>query len=564
MSEEQNKEELEKLLKNMDDVLGDAAEIANNADIDGFRILEYKADGVYLTIHPPQGFGQPLGESVVLKELGEKKITGLDTTVVKQTLIEMTGLPVLIAPPQKEIVEDGYVRLEVTNDFMKAYLTVYPPMGGKQVSIEEIKEKLSNEGIVFGIKEEMIYKAIELQNVSEPVLIAEGKEVLDGQDAILDYKFGINNMAGKPTEMEDGRVDYYNLNLINNVQEGDVLATKTPPTPGQDGMTVNGTAIPAKAGKDIMLAVGKNAEIIDDGTTVIASTQGHVLLQGNKITVSPVLEVNGDVDFSSGNIEFVGSIIVKGAVKEGFSVKAHGDVEIKDHINAAYVEASGSIKVQNGIQGQNKGKIVAGKDIIAKYIENAKVSAGGNILIGEGIMHSEVNARGIIEVGGKKGVIVGGVVRAGDDIKAKIFGSNYATATEIEVGVNPELRTEFDDLSQNLINKESDLDKAQKAVKLLKQIQEQTGNLPDDKKAMLVKLTRTQFHLMGEVEAIKQKKNEIEAVLEETERGRVMASGVIHPGVKVSIGKAAFFVRDELQFACLTRDGDQIKVSPYK
>lgn len=185
-------------------------------------------------------------------------------------------------------------------------------------------------------------------------------------------------------------------------------------------------------------------------------------------------------------------------------------------------------------------------------------------MVGEGIMHSDVNAKGSIEVGGKKGVIVGGVVRAGDDITAKIIGSSYATATEIEVGVNPELRNQYDDLCADLTNKEVDLDKAQKAVKLLKHLQDQMGDLPDDKKAMLVKLTRTQFFLMRELEQSSQKKNEIEAVLEGTDRGRVLVSGVIHPGVKVSIGKAVLYVRDEMQFACLTRDGDQIKVSPFK
>lgn len=560
----EEKEEVEKLLAHMDTILDRAMDVVENRDIDGIRLVEYKEDGVYLTVHPPQGKGKKIDLRDLEKEIAERRIKDVDREAVRQAVAAMDGKPVKIAPPQPEVVEDGHVQVEISKDKMKAYLTVFPPRGGKPVTVEEALAALREAGVVYGIKEDVVAKAVELANVSEPFLVAEGKPVENGLNARIEYKFNVDPKAGKPRILEDGRVDYYNLDLINNVREGDILAIKIPPTPGTPGMTVTGEEIPPKPGKDVVLAGGKNTELVDGGSTLIATATGHAMLQGNKVIVSPVLEVNGDVDFSSGNIDFVGSVLIKGSVKEGFRVKAEGDVEIKGNINASFVEAGGRVKVDNGIQGQSRGKVVAGGDVITKYIENAEVISGGSVIVGEGIMHSIVFARHRVEVGGRKGVIVGGLVRAGDEIKAKMIGSSLATVTELEVGVDPELLQQYDELKAALKNKNNDMDKAQKAIKLLKHLQETQGGLDPDKKALLVKLTRTQFHLAREIEEITTKLKEIEEMLKNTQRGRVMVAGVVRPGVKIAIGSSVFYVRDEIQYVCFTREGEEIKISPYQ
>ncbi|MHB8172272.1 MAG: FapA family protein, partial [Thermincolia bacterium] len=199
----------------------------------------------------------------------------------------------------------------------------------------------------------------------------------------------------------------------------------------------------------------------------------------------------------------------------------------------------------------------------AKFIENSEVESGGDITVGEAIMHSRIIAKGSVRVGGRKGLIVGGLVRVGEEITAKIIGSNFATATELEVGINPEMRKQYEEAQSQLKDTEINLDKAQKALTLLKHL-EQAQGLSEDKKVMLVKVTRSYHHLMANIQELRDKVQEMEVELEESERGRIMVEGLIHSGVKVTIGTSILHVHDNIQYASLTRENHEIKVGSYR
>lgn len=108
------------------------------------------------------------------------------------------------------------------------------------------------------------------------------------------------------------------------------------------------------------------------------------------------------------------------------------------------------------------------------------------------------------------------------------------------------------------------MDKAQKVIKLFKHLQETQGGLDPDKKALLVKFIRPQFHLAREIEEITTELKEIEEVLKNTKRGRVMVAGIVRPGVKIAIGSSIFYVRNEIHYICFTREREEIKISPYQ
>ena len=546
--------------KEMDRILARAEDISAERTMDGFRLLEYRDDGVYLGVYSPQKNGQPVDINLLIAEIKNRQVIDVDYAKVRQIASEAAGVMEIIAPPQPEAVQDAQINIELSRDKMEAYLIIYPSRGGKKVTEGDIRQALTEKGIVFGLRDEVIETALALEQVSEPVLIAKGIAAIDGELAKIQYNFSPKGMPGKPQELLDGRVDFYNLNLIQNVDEGQILAVKTLATPGTPGSNVLGEEIPAKPGKDINLTAGKNAELIDDGSAVVARTSGHVVMNGTQVSVSSVYEVKGDVDFNVGNIDFNGSVIIKGAIRDGFSVKAVGDVEVADVVAGGQVVCTGHLKVKNGLVRSN---VAVRGNVFTKFIENSTVQSGGDVVVSEAIMHSNVNAKISVTVGGK-GVIVGGKVRAGEEISAKIVGSNLATATEIEAGVNPELRAEHNRLKKESTQKNEDLDKALKAIKLLQQLQEAMGQLPDDKKAILVKVTRTHFELVKEIENLKSAIESVEFQIEQSERGRILIQGILHSGVKISIGPVFTNIQDNYQFVCLTRDGEDIKFSPFK
>ena len=139
----------------------------------------------------------------------------------------------------------------------------------------------------------------------------------------------------------------------------------------------------------MVLIHGKNIELTEDGLQLISLVDGHATLEGDRVFVSDNYDVPADVDNSTGDIEYNGSVTIKGNVRTGFSVHANGNVEIFGVVEGASIYADGDIILHRGIQGMGKGKLVCKGNLISKFIESADVSAEGYIET-DTILHSNV------------------------------------------------------------------------------------------------------------------------------------------------------------------------------
>jgi uncharacterized protein (DUF342 family) len=281
-------------------------------------------------------------------------------------------------------------------------------------------------------------------------------------------------------------------------------------------------------------------------------------------------EIPGDINLSTGNIDFIGTVVVRGDVKEGFKVYAGEDLIVNGVVEGAELKCSGKLTIAGGVSGNDKAKISCGGDANIKYIRNAQVDAGGSLTCSQAIMHSKITVANKLTVSGKKGMISGGVVVAGREINAASMGTNFATHTEIIVGEAVGLRDELQKKEAELKNFLGDLEKTKKGIHFLKDMQvKMGGNLPPEKKELLTKLTRTQFKLMADAKTLLEKKQELEKMEQEGAEDRkrhakVTCMGLIHTGVKITINKASRQITEELKCCTLTESGGEIKVGPYK
>jgi uncharacterized protein (DUF342 family) len=364
----------------------------------------------------------------------------------------------------------------------------------------------------------------------------------------------------KPTILEDGRVDFRELNLVESVRKGQVLCRVIPPQPGKRGKSVTGLDIPAKDGKPAVLPKGKNVEISEDGTSLIASIDGQVDFNDGKVNVFATYEVAADVDNSTGNIYFVGNVLVRGNVLSGFTVEAGGSVEVWGVVEGAFIKAGGDIILRRGMQGLGKGRLVSSGNIIAKYIENSNVEASGDVKA-EAIMHSNVSCGKRLQLSGRKGLLVGGTTKVGQEIEAKVIGSYMSTATDVEVGVDPALRNRHQELRKKIPEMESDIKKAEQAIVILKKI-EDAGMLTPEKQTLLQKSLRTKIYYTNLLNEAREELSSIEIKLQQDLQGRIKCYNYIYPGTKIVIGSAIMYVRENLQYCMLYRDGADIRVAP--
>ncbi|NLU48793.1 MAG: DUF342 domain-containing protein [Syntrophomonadaceae bacterium] len=456
---------------------------------------------------------------------------------------------------------DGYVEVHLTRDSMEAYLTVHPPRpGGKPATFENAVRALKEARVVEGILPASISEALSLENWGKPILVARGLPAVDGEDAHLDYHFPLPEERFRPVEMEDGKVDYRNLNLIYNVRRGELLVVRTPSKKGTMGITVTGVPIPPKPGKQVALPRGRNTLVDDTGNRLYAAVDGHVSLVSGKVTVQPVLEIWGNVDYAVGNIDFLGSVLVNGSILSGFTVKAGGDIEVRGVVEAASVEAGGNILIRNGIAGARKAVVTAGGSIFTRFVENATVEAGQDIVVGNGIVQSVVRANRSVKAEQRKGTIVGGIIQAGEEICGRVIGSPFCVQTVLEVGVVPRVREEYKAICAEYQEKKKSFELLGQQLEIHLQLMERAGQFASSRrKAILYNLQEEHEVLRQELQELESRKKTLELNIERSQKGNVKVKDTVHPGTDIVIGRAVYSVHEPIQFALFTLQQGEVK-----
>jgi uncharacterized protein (DUF342 family) len=458
------------------------------------------------------------------------------------------------------------LQVTVSDDKMYAFLIFRRVEGELKLTVRELETFLAAQGVKFGIQQDLLYLITQRPQdfFFNQNTVAVGTPPQNGQDGMIRLLYDLDDPKNnRPTQLDDGTVDFKALTQLANVKAGQLIAERVPPVPGEAGKAVTGEELPCKEGKEAMFKVGKNVVVNPEKIAMYAAIDGLVTkTEKEKLNVFPVYEVNGDVDYNIGNIDFVGTVVIRGNILTGFRVKASGDIRITGGIEGAEVESDGSIEISGGIIGSNKGYVKAGRNVKCSFIMEGNVHAQEDIVVSQSIMHSNVRAGRSVICSGTKGLVVGGTIQAGEKVAARVIGNTMSTATTIEVGVRPELRQELLELRQQLRQLTESLDKSDKALALLDQLAA-AGQLTADKLALRVKLGATKRQNVGEMQVAKDKVLEIEKTLEDATASRVDVAHTIYGGTKIVVGRYTRFVKDSVQRVSFRfMDGD-IAMVPY-
>lgn len=451
--------------------------------------------------------------------------------------------------------EDDKVEIEVSNDRLKAFINFTPAKDGREINFEELKTLVAEKDIKYGVKENILKRILKRREPVKKEIFAEGKKAEAGKDGYLIYHFEEKeNKVG--TLREDGSMDFHNHNLINNVRRGEKIVTKVEAEAGKAGKDVYGEEISPPAPKEVKLPRAKNT--VKKDKSIYAAKSGQIIRDNKKITINPVYLVRGDVDLKEGNIDFVGSVRVTGDLREGFKIKASGDVEIGGNVGAAEIESGGSVLIRKGFLGRNKGKITAEGDVNARFVENAAIEAN-NVRVHEAIMHSNVTAKDSVTVTGGKGLIVGGRIMAQHIIEANIFGSSLATKTYVEIGLEPELRKNLKAAREELENVEDNLDKVNKSVDLLKAMKEKGIKLAENKAEMFAKLKATKDELEIRSTELQEEIEDLEIELTASEKAVIKVNNCIFPGVQLLSTKDKMIIRNKISQCAFTEVNKELR-----
>ncbi len=531
-----------------------------NNTFDGYFEIKKEADGIYVQVYEAQPGGSNVELYEIEKELEKLKIDEYDLSKLGAQLMEgFDILKIKIADVVMTKVSSGEesFRIEISEDKMTAKVTFYP--SDDAYDTDAIVRGLRSRGVKVGINQEMLLALEAEREYNVPYIIAEGIPAVDGVPAVTEYLFKTDKDT-RPEMDAEGNVNYHKLNVIANVKAGQLLAKLTPTTFGEEGHNLYGDPIPPKKPKVVKLRYGKNIETNEDKTELYAAVDGLVKLFEGRVIVNDSYDVPNNVGNSTGDIDFEGSVVVHGNVITGFKVKAKGDVEVIGVVEGAEIISGGNIILHKGIQGMGKSHVEAAGFVQARYIENANVIAGENVH-SEAILHSTVICKGKVTVEGKKGMISGGTVKAGESVTTKILGSHMGTVTTVEVGIDPTVLAEYGELRKDVPKMENELQKLEQVISLLNKRKEMAGKLDDDKQDMYMSAVRNKIFLSNKLTQAKKRFEELDAQVENKNSGFIKVSNELYPGVKVSIGNVSTYVRDELSYVKMEKKGADIKMS---
>lgn len=347
----------------------------------------------------------------------------------------------------------------VSGDKMTATLLLHPPISTDfAIRKEPLPELLKEAGILFGIDQGALQNAQDIidkgYNDFHEIPIAFGVPSAPGTDAYLQFALEIGPIAGQI--LEDGTIDFRERRIMIGVAQNELLATKIPEVPGIPGTDVLGMEIEPDGGTELEIKTHQDVEFIEESGEIRA-TKGGILTVVNacEIKVCAKQEIRSDIDYNTGHIESMNSVIVHGAVLPGFKVITGGDLEIKKEVMSATLISEANIIIKGGITGK-KTHIKANGDVDFKFIEQGRIECGGNLVMRKQSYYSDLSAKGAIRCKDHT-TIVGGDIVAGGSLTVANVGSPNGKPAFLAAGVDIERLHMKRELSEQLAQQQNDI-----------------------------------------------------------------------------------------------------------
>ncbi|MFC3033958.1 DUF342 domain-containing protein [Pseudoalteromonas fenneropenaei] len=330
---------------------------------------------------------------------------------------------------------NAQMTVRVSDNNMLAEARITTAFGGKLVNVDQAQTILKQAGVVRGVNRQALDKflgqQLELEaGTTYSAIVAHGQRPKDGCDArFVRLCMTAQDRILSPQERDGGKVDMRDLGAIITVKPGTPLMKRVPATPGEEGFTVFGDTVAPKPGRDFEIQVFDGTRIDpSDPNLLIADAKGVPVAQPRGMRVDDVLCYE-NIDVTTGHVEFDGSVIVSGDIKDGMKVKASGDITVIGFVESASLECDGAITVVLGAIGRKRGEgepfscsINAKRTVSIGYAQYCKIHSEQDLFIDKQALHCDLSSRRLIRVG------------KGETPRGKIIGGNILDAMRIETG----------------------------------------------------------------------------------------------------------------------------------
>ncbi len=366
--------------------------------------------------------------------------------------------------------------LVISEDRLRAVLQIGEDAPPETVTSKALSELLHDYNLVFEegtlrrISEIAALWATSPRNLRE--MVVEGTPPIPGVDGYLRWipEFDPDNRPA-PVKTENGRINWYEQSAFTTVEPETCIAFIEPPQPGTPGVDVFGDSIAPKEGKRCSVQVDEESLYVGPGDDIHTTIGGLIDYDGKKLQIKPILEVKNDVNFSTGNIHFDGSVTIGRDVLDNFTVEATGSIEVHGLIEGAQIICHDSLFADGGMAGKDTGTLEIGEHLYARRCNGFSGDIGGNAYVRREMINTELTIFGGLDI--SSGTLIGGNNTICAELRAGTLGSTAGVKTYLRVGYVPDVSETLTKIYQALVMVDERLTELQqRKLDLLARIQE--------------------------------------------------------------------------------------------
>ena len=475
--------------------------------------ISYQKGYAMLTVNPPGGGGKPVYAGEVVSRMKMLRIPIVRKLIVDQIIERASGKPERLVEWSEGAKLSASLEVYISEDNMLATCVMHrPKKGGGSLTEEEALDALKEREVIFGFQMENLRNMVGEPLYEQEIIAAQGEEPVIGSAQKVNFFF--NTEPGKPyLMMEFGRINLRELDFIQNRQAGDVLAEIVRSVAARNGSTVMGEVLPSyTVGDERPMIAGKNTKLNDEENKVVALENGNACVRGGAVCIEPVVTLE-NVDYSTGNIAFDGSVVVNGTIGDGFTVTTEGSLQVDNFVGKVNLKAGQAILLRGGVNGAGECSIDCDGDVFARYIENATVRCAGNLIVEEAIMHSEIFVGGNLLLTGKRAELIAGRAIVGGSVWCKKLGNVSEIKTSLRLGIEPATLERVTQLKTAIGEKRETLDSRDAELKRLTEILKSRERVSQEETERLKELNADGQTLIGELKALQGEQHKLSSAM---------------------------------------------------
>lgn len=450
---------------------------------------------------------------------------------------------------------NGSITFNIDDRYMSASVIINEPQhGGRPVTYENLCSEAATRGIRYNLNEQAMRDIFDKEQFGRSVIIARGDKPVDGTDGFVTYNYECKDTQ-EFIEDEFGNVNYRDLGLIRNIEEGTVIGTITPETQGEPGKDIRGGVVKQCPGRQPNYIIGTGVQLSPDGSKLVAAVSGNLRWNKSHFVVDKEVIIGGDVDASVGNIDFIGNVTIKGNTNEGYEIRSKGNVSVLGTVTGTIIKADGDISIRVGAVGAN----LEGQNISASFFENCTINAREK-LTAQSFVACQAYCGGILSASNGKGVIVGGKYTCLSNIEANTIGSDAYAKTMLILGNMAILAEERNELTKKVKEFKHQLDQLEKICAALQE-QKKAAPLSQEREEMLTKSIRAKFVHRREIKDMNDRMKQIDDEIDNNSDLCIRVRRSLFPGVVIKINGEQLPVA-KMNGQCVVRMGDdgEIKI----